>query len=264
MTTMAKTPKRRKYLNTDKLKKTPSLPQIKKGRKRRNAKIAGQMELPVITGRKTIKKTAGRTGVTVKEVINSAIVTLPKYGGHGVLVRSGIILTAAHCCDHTTSGGMVLGDHHLQEIESHTGKIMASPMFIEPITDIAALGCPDDQAFPGYAETFEKFCEMTKPIPLSRRHIRCRIPFAVLVYDKDGTWIKGTAEMIDEFSPMLSVTTDREIEGGASGGPILNLARELVAIISNSSSPVEGKSVGRCPRPWKTLAGWICDELDRF
>ena len=190
-----------------------------------------------------------------------AIVRLPKLGGHGVLVPGGMILTAAHCIDFSTTGGMVLGDHFIEEIETHIGRIKARPMIVEPVTDVAVLGCPDDQFFPDDADTFEKFCETTIPITLARQRIKYRHPFEVRIRDKDGTWMNGIAETFNQSSPMLWIASDREIKGGASGGPILNTAGELVAIISNSSSPSAEKSIGRCPRPLKALPVWICQEI---
>ncbi len=192
---------------------------------------------------------------------NRAIVKLPKLGGHGVLVPGGMILTAAHCIDFSTTGGMVLGDHFIEELETHMGRIKAVPLIVEPVTDIAALGCPDNQIFYKEAEAFENFCETTKPMPLATERIRCRRPFPVRLHDKDGTWVNGMAEMFDQSSPMLWITSEREIKGGASGGPILNMAGELVAIISNSSSGSAEKSTGRCPRPLKALPVWICQEI---
>lgn len=195
-----------------------------------------------------------------RQKVDRAIVKLPKVGGHGVLVPGGIILTASHCIDFSTTGGMVLGDHFVEEIETHLGFIKASPLIVEPVTDIAALGCPDDQVFYDEAEAFNNFCETTKPIPLAIKRIRCRHPLAVRIHDKDGSWISATAESFNDSSPMLWITTDKQIKGGASGGPILNMAGELVAIVSNSSSLSDGKSAGRGPRPLMALPAWVCEK----
>jgi hypothetical protein len=64
------------------------------------------------------------------------------------------------------------------------------------------------------------------------------------------------------FADGIFIEANREIEGGTSGCPILNLAGELVAIVSNSSVPMPGmKSTGLCPRPLKALPEWICEKV---
>lgn len=199
--------------------------------------------------------------MNIKTRVRSAIVKLPKLGGHGVLVPGGIILTAAHCINFSTTGGMALGDYFIEEIMTDKGLIKARPIIVEPVTDIAALGSLDDQVFYDEAGAFEKFCETTKPVQLATKRIRCRRPFPVRLHDKDGKWVQGLAELFDETCPTLWITTEKEIRGGASGGPILNLAGELVGIVSNSSSLAEGKSTSRCPRPLKALPAWVCRDI---
>lgn len=66
---------------------------------------------------------------------DQAIVRVTKLGGHGVLVPRKIILTAAHCINFSTTGGMVLGDHYTEEIETHAGRIKASPLIVEPVPE---------------------------------------------------------------------------------------------------------------------------------
>ena len=100
--------------------------------------------------------------VNTRRELDHAIVKLSELGGHGVLVPGGVILTAAHCIDFSTTGGMVLGNYFIEELKTHMGQIKAQAMIVEPVTDIAALGCPDDQHLSRDAEAFENFCRVHK------------------------------------------------------------------------------------------------------
>lgn len=56
----------------------------------------------------------------------------------------------------------------------------------------------------------------------------------------------------------LWVEADEPIEGGASGGPIVNESGELVGIISNFGGTIEqGGRTGLTPRPHLALPVWV-------
>lgn len=197
-----------------------------------------------------------------KEKLIDAIVQISNSGGRGVLVGE-IILTGAHCIKFSTEGEMVLGDFFIEEIETRSGqRLKVRPLAVEPVADIAVLGCLDSQEFGKEAEAFENFCQTTMPMPIARGRIRCRHAFPVRVLNADGQWVSGNAELFDNSSPYIWIEADEEIKGGASGGPVLNRRGELVAIVSNASVPVpDVKSTGHCPRPLKALPQWVCDKF---
>jgi hypothetical protein len=197
--------------------------------------------------------------------VNDAIVQIPRAGGRGVLVGE-IIVTAAHCITFKTDGSMILGDYFIEDIETRRGdRLKVKPLAVEPVADIAVLGCLDAQEFPNEARAFEQYCESTKPVSLARRRNPCFKPFPVRVLNADGTWTDAEAELCNESGPYICIEAQIEMKGGSSGGPILNRHDELVAIVSNASIPSSAlKSTGSCPRPLKALPRWICERYLRM
>jgi len=104
----------------------------------------------------------------VETRITRAIVHLPRLGGQGVLVPGGLVVTAAHCIGRTAEGGMALGDYYIEEIVVADGRrLMASPLAVEPVSDLAELGAVDSQELGEEADAFEDFCSNTKPVRLA-------------------------------------------------------------------------------------------------
>ncbi len=61
---------------------------------------------------------------------------------------------------------------------------------------------------------------------------------------------------------MALLTADEEIKSGASGGPILNDAGELVGLVSHSSVPKGNeKCDAGCALPLLALPVWVCKEF---
>ena len=113
------------------------------------------------------------------------IIKMPQRGGLGVLVGD-VILTAAHCVNYKTEGEMVLGDYFIEEIETWQGKIKVTPIAVEPVRDIAVLGCLDEQEFPEEAEAFGQLCHETTPVKLATRRLRAWRPIPVKIHQPDG------------------------------------------------------------------------------
>jgi len=198
-------------------------------------------------------------------------------GGRGVLVPGGFILTAAHCIRWSLEGGMALGDDYVEKAKTADGEVLQlSVLAVEPVTDIAVLGSPDAQHIPDAAQKFDEFAARTKPVPvfigamepvITRKKLgsltmSVPTPFAmpILIYNLDKRWVKGTGTVFKSGQPTVWVETDEEIKGGASGGPIVTLDGELVAIVSNSSCQT-GPGDGNGPRILRALPAWIADEI---
>jgi S1-C subfamily serine protease len=148
-----------------------------------------------------------------------------------------MILTAAHCIDFSTTGGMVLGDFYVEDAETAQGDMLkVAPVFVDPMSDIAALGALDDQAFPPeHCEPFMEFCDSTKPVKVSAAGFEPFRECPVNVYTHKGEWITGRARLSTAGSPMAWAKFDKPIEGGTSGSPIVNGLGELVGIVSNGT-----------------------------
>lgn len=195
--------------------------------------------------------------------VAKATVTLLGKGGQGVLVSGNHILTAAHCIDFSCEGWMALGDYYIEKIKTCERELKVAPMAVEPVSDLAVLGSLDDQVFTKEAEDFEKFCKHTKPLPLCRRDFELFQKFRVHIYTHEGEWVTGSAMQCCEDAEILSVEADEQIEGGTSGGPIINDSGDLVGIVSHFrlAAEAEHKSKGLAPRPHLALPVWVCRRI---
>jgi len=195
-------------------------------------------------------------------VEKATVTTLRKGGGQGVLVNGNFIITAAHCLDWNCDGGLILGEHSVEEIRAGGNQIKVTPVAIEPVNDIAVLGSLDSQEFSESADAFEEFCEVTKPVPLCQRDFELFQSFSVHIYTHKGIWVNGDVKQMKKETNALYIEADEQIEGGTSGGPIINDSGELIGIASNFSfNESEGKASGTIPRLHRTLPSWICQQI---
>jgi len=199
----------------------------------------------------------------LQNTIEKATVTILKTGGRGVLINGKLIITAAHCVTYKVSGEMALGEYFIEEIETVQGKrLKVSPLAVEPVSDIAVLGSLDDQALPTESDEFGKFCEKTKPTPVYIGEHELHQKFPIYVFNNNRTWSTGTAEQGFLDQPTLFIETKEPIEGGASGGPIVNDLGELVGIVSHFSIPIGNeKCNGFAPRPHLALPVWLYHKI---
>jgi len=195
--------------------------------------------------------------------VAEATVTLLKKGGQGVLVDGDLIITAAHCIDFRCEGEMVLGDHFIERIKTGQRELKAAPRAVEPVSDLAVLGSLDGQQFSKEAEDFEEFCEHTKPVRLCRSDFALFRKFRVHIHTHFGKWLTGSAMQCGEDAQALAIEADEKIEGGTSGGPIINDSGELVGIVSNSTDQpgMQCKFEGLAPRPHLALPVWVCRRI---
>jgi CBS domain-containing protein len=202
---------------------------------------------------------------SAKERTRAATVWLRRKGGQGVLVPGGFVLTAAHCVDFYTSGGMALGDYCLEPVKTKTGATFPmSVIAVEPVADIAVLGAVDEQEFSDAADAFEEFCESTIPVDVCADDFATRIPVRVHVLTHHDTWIAGTAT---RYSPparptaspgaLVWVRSKGNIEGGTSGGPVIDDTGRLVGVVSHTMGTGGDSREGQMPRPHLALPRWL-------
>lgn len=201
-----------------------------------------------------------KTESTIFREVERATVALTARGGQGVLVRGNLIVTAAHCVAHTLTGGMVLGDHYIEDIKTKAGvNLKVSPWAVEPLSDIAALGSLDAQENATETKAFEDFCEQTNPVPVFTGNLAARKSMKVYVYRHTGKWVEGKATRYNlKNIHMFKLETDEPIESGTSGSPIINEEGELVGIVSNSGTGNNGIA----PCPLLTLPTWVCRQIE--
>jgi hypothetical protein len=195
-----------------------------------------------------------------KRMIENACVTVRKGEGHGrgFLVEGHLVLTAAHCVNYETEGGMVLGDYYLQEIETRQGGVLrVGPKVVEPVSDIAAFGALDGQVFLPDEEAFDAWCDTTQPLPLCLDDFPLFKPIPVYVYTHTSVWLEGVAQQYHPEAHMLSVTMPG-IEAGTSGSPIVTSTGAVVGVFSHMS---EQEGAGLTPRPHLTLPVWVMRQI---
>lgn len=221
----------------------------------------------------TIVRLAARRRPHALAGVVAGTVTFTKTGGRGVLIPGGYILTAAHCIGWDAKGGMTLSpDDYREQIHTADGqKLHVSVMAIEPVLDVALLGAVDDQRGPEQAITFRRFCARTEPIPLFRSTLKPRDyisrianALAVLIYNKDKRWVPGDAVIFRNGDPTVYIPTETLIEGGASGGPIVTPAGELVAVVSHAAMcAADGIGASDCTgvRPLQALPTYLAGRI---
>lgn len=134
-------------------------------------------------------------------------------------------------------------------------------MVVEPCSDIAVLGSLDNQTFGQEAEDFERFCERTPPVEICTDEFELFDPIHVHVLSHRGTWIDGEVRQTLKGAESLPITTTTKIEGGDSGGPVVNDEGLLIGIVSQSQeSTSTGPFDGHIPRPHLAVPVW-CSRL---
>ncbi len=187
--------------------------------------------------------------------------------GLGVLVGSGLLLTAAHCLefDNDTGARLILGEHVHFEIETACGRALkAVPLFIESISDIAVLGPLDRYAYDEeWVGAYESFREGTRPVPLwkgegpSPSSAPGAGEFGVRVRSHEKRWITGTATVFRAGRPHLWMKTDERIDGRMSGGPIVNDSGALVSVVTAAGGYLGMTNEGHAPLLRQALPEWL-------
>lgn len=193
-----------------------------------------------------------------KRIVEAATVTVftkDRGTGLGFLVAGGLIVTAAHCVDFDIEGQMALGDYYLQSIETSDGRrFLVSPLFVEPVSDLAVFGSADDQEFSEDAQAFERFVESITPIPVAMD--LADDERSVSIFSHERKWLDGTASGFQSFSRLsrtLFVTAKAPVLGGTSGSAILNDDGAAISVVSvfshsNDNNMSEGPNpiIGKC------------------
>jgi S1-C subfamily serine protease len=187
----------------------------------------------------------------IRRLVENATVRLPQLGGQGVLVEGGVILTAAHCLQWNGEGAMALGDSFVCDVVTRDGRtLQVEPYAVEPVHDIALLGADVNDRKSYMA--FEAWCDQTRGVRVGRDEYELFAPVPVDVFSHKGEWIAGTVQQVCEDAPTLVLMTSPPIQGGTSGGPIVDGSGALVGVVS------WGELEGNCPRPHMALPVWVC------
>ncbi|MBU2623435.1 MAG: serine protease [Proteobacteria bacterium] len=195
----------------------------------------------------------------IRKRVEKATVRLTKKGGLGVIVSSNLILTAAHCIGWSAEGYMVLGDHFLEQVEIDGRQIIAAVCAVEPVLDIAALDEPDGQTFYDESNDYLSALESIIPIEINSEVFALFHYIPAFIFTHKQTWLKVNVQQCRFAAPGLSVC-GAPIEGGTSGGPVVDQEGRLLGIVSCGGFTAPDYS-GFIPRPHLSLPVWIMERI---
>jgi len=198
-----------------------------------------------------------------KRLANATFKIHSKSAGNGqcVLIDDGLLLTAAHCVDWNCLTMANSGEYHLAKVNARGSAFVANVCAIEPCSDTAVLGCPDNEIFHREAQVFQELCDGIAPVKLSQDTPKPFERFPVWTLTHHGAWISGMA-LYGIAESQFSFETLCEVPDGTSGGPIVNCRGELVGVVSyGTTRPANKKftsSAGFLPL---ALPGWVFARL---
>lgn len=191
--------------------------------------------------------------------------TAERGNGRAFLVAGGYLLTAAHCVDFDLEGGLALGDYLLQFVETVSGqRFRVSPVMIDPVSDLAVLGFPDNQEFGEDCQGFQDFIDETSPIEIAFESPSTDDELCIFTHLR--TWIYGKAWISDFTSNPSSLWVEmaEPVIGGTSGSAVLNQSGKAIAVVSvftDSEDDLSSGSNGPQPLIHQCLAKFLYDAI---
>ncbi len=175
-----------------------------------------------------------------------------------------LVLTAAHCLPSLPP--MRPADNFERTYKELLGtlggktNVWAECLFVDPVSDVAVLGTPDDQEL---AKEANAYLALVDDAPIFRIGEATNGPGWVL--SLDGKWVPSRLEIIGWGASPLEIDPT---EPGQSGSPILNGAGEAVGLISFGHETIEsgGKALtkeraGDQPILTRALPAWLLGGL---
>lgn len=192
--------------------------------------------------------------------------TAKRSRGRGFVVqgRDRLVITAAHCLPHLppAHAGSYLEDKTYQNLLGPLGKkkpkVWAECLFVDPVADVAVLGCPDDQELWEQAEAYETLTEAMPALRLGPPPKEGEAWLLML----DGHWARCTVDTNFGHGTISIDNASEGIHGGMSGSPIIDSQGKAIGIVSISGGTEQLHSQGG-PEPSlvANLPGWLLREL---
>jgi hypothetical protein len=176
---------------------------------------------------------------------------------------------------------MALGGDYVEWVKTADGgDLLLQVLAAEPIADVAVLGPLDEQRCLAEADAFREFVESVEPVPLFLGELEPadidprgepeRYTLQVWVLSHSRKWMRGTASIYQADQQTLCLESKGRIRSGASGGPVVTPAGELVGLVSHS--PEQGTVIsrgcervevhhGQAVRPSQALPVWVLNAI---
>ncbi len=144
------------------------------------------------------------------------------------------------------------------------GSFFLKVVAVEPASDIAVLGVPDNQTFPEHADLFEDWCEKTTPVRLCHLQLEPGDAVEALVLTHEGVWLSAEASRSQFGAPSgrLWVEYEEPILGGTSGGPIITPDGRLLGVVSQVNDVTDGPCNGTIPLARSALPQWVLARIE--
>jgi hypothetical protein len=206
-------------------------------------------------------------------------------GGRGFVVESDrerFVITAGHCLPNLppSMSGMHTYEQTYANLIGIIGEepsLWAECVFVDPVSDLAVLGAPDNQ------EVYEEWLAYKDMIdaatPLSIGGLRLSRSSVVLssgetetilrkpqadcsawLLSLDGEWFRCSITGLGRSLWISGATAD--IVGGMSGSPILNDDGEAIGVVCVSSSADKDRGGGPNPFLARNLPGWLIEKTE--
>lgn len=172
--------------------------------------------------------------------VAKATVQFRPYGGQGVLVSGGFVLTASHCILDPHDGAPIrsnyalLSDPLVIEIETRSAeRYKVMPVFVDAISDVAVLGALDHPDLFIESGRFEKLCESLSLARVSRRTLNPDENCGAWIHTHDQGWVAAEVKM--SFGYFMTFVASSPIASNTSGGPIVDEDGKILGVVSESS-----------------------------
>jgi hypothetical protein len=206
----------------------------------------------------------------------SSVITVGDGRGFVVIDKreNRFVITAAHCLPHLPPGHC--SSHVEEQIypnllgplgNKHT--VWAECFFVDPIADIAVLGCPDNQRFFDEADAYDALMISATPIRIAAAPVKG----PAWLLSLEGKWFHCIVEYINRIDgPLFICKTAQPIMGGMSGSPVISADGAAIGIVSLSSNAegffgqpdgCEDENGMPNPRLLRDLPGWMLRGTNR-
>lgn len=163
-----------------------------------------------------------------------------------------LIVTAAHCLPNLPPPHRASFTEErtfaklLASLDRKEKDIWAECLFVDPVADIAVLGCPDEQGLSDEADAYHALTDVRPVVQVA--NARSGLGW---VLSLDCHWVRTNVELCSGIWG-ASLTIDRT-KGGMSGSPILDDAGQAIGIVAVGGGEREDLQ----PILTRSLPGWL-------